>query len=289
MIEVRGPDDAEFGSRRFVESIRSDPRYRRARIVGMVENTGDNNYPQYWDRWWKSYPPYISAVNQAHPQHLPGVPTGEKEKILYDEVLNEHLSRGTIAFEQQFITGLSGTRRRDEHAAHVLNEMKDQLRSYCIITKKSEQKGVPTVTRTRSGKHSGGQDDMAMAIQIAVYWSAKCMQRDQEIRESPLKGFPFYWSIDEEHERRIRERELEAKIPTEVLLQMPVKEKASATEQRRLAKRRRLAVADASTAAAAAAAASAAAPASASAGPPGPPPPTLPIVMQALPSESMSD
>src|SRR5689334_11505572 len=67
MIDVRGPKDAEFGSRRFIEALRKDERYRQAMIVGMVENTGDNNYPQFWHDWWRNYPPYMSAVNLAHP------------------------------------------------------------------------------------------------------------------------------------------------------------------------------------------------------------------------------
>lgn len=271
MIEVNKPTDAEFGSRRFIEAIRKCSNYRHAYIVGMVENTGDNNYPQFWHDWWKEYQPYISATNLAHPLFLPGVPTGEKEKDRYDDRLNQLLAINAIAFENRFITGFSFTPREEEHAAHVKGVLRNQLRDYCIITKKSEQKGVSVFTKTRSGKHSGGQDDMAMALQIALYHSKRAMSQDQPVRELEHRGYPFRWSIDESIEERTRQKERNANIPLQVLMSMPVVEKASAAEEQRSAKRRRVddvlraAAAPAPAAAAAAAAAVPAVPSAAAA------------------------
>jgi len=241
VIEVNYPKDAEFGARRFMQALRSRPNYKHAYVVGMVENQGDNNYPQFWHDWWSEYPPFISVKNYNHPLQLPGVPTGEKEKDRYDDRLNQLLATGGIAFEDHFITGMAGTTRENEHASHVKGVLRNQLREYCIITKKSEQKGIQTFTKTRSGKHSGGQDDMAMALQIALYHSKRAMKEDQPVRELELRGYPFRWSIDEEREQRSRQKELDANIPLPVLLSMPVKEQASAAEQRNSAKRRKVA------------------------------------------------
>jgi hypothetical protein len=241
VIEVNGPRDAEFGSIRFIRAIRACPQYSKACIVGMVENTGDNNYPQFWDEWWSRFPPYRSATNLAHPLHLPGVPTGEKEKARYDDRLNQLLATNSIAFERRFITGMDSTAHEAEHVKHVKGILRNQLREYCIITKQSEQKGVQIFNKTRSGKHGGGQDDMAMALQIVLYHSKRAMQEDQRIRDIESEGYPFRWGIDEAQEERTRRRELESKIPLEVRLAMPIKEQASAAEKLNTAKRRRIA------------------------------------------------
>lgn len=240
-MEVNGPKDAEFGARRFIEAIRKYENYRHAYIVGMVENQGDHNYPQFWHDWWKEYPPYISAMNMTHPLHLPGVPTGEKEKDRYDDCLNRLLAVGAIAFERRFITGFSHTAREHEHTSHVKGVLRSQLRDYCIISKKSEQKGITVVTKTRTGKHSGGKDDLAMALQIALYHSKRAMSEDQPVRNLGSNGYPFHWSIDESLDARNHHREIESRIPVSVRLAMPAPEQASQAEKRRDTKRQRVA------------------------------------------------
>lgn len=219
ILNIRNLVDAENGARMFIKAIRNDPRYRDAMIVGMVEAAGDNLSPDYYDRWWKNYPPYMSATHPDRPDGLPGVPTGDKEKDLYDEQLNDRLIRGTIAFEETLITGMSTTPQSQTHEMITMNTLKEQMKTYSITCKKTEKNGIPVLHKERSGKFGGGQDDGIMGVQILNTHSRRIQKDDHRlVRANSTGRFPFLWRVDEKLDELLMRRELDNRVPDSVIL-----------------------------------------------------------------------
>jgi hypothetical protein len=122
-------------------------------------------------------PVYVVSSNKkiVPPDRRPraGVWTGAPEKALYVTTIQHALGADKLKIAD-VVTGYS--------AQSDLATLKDQMCSYKREVREAETPHAMAKV-TYSGKGCGKQDDLAMALQIGVYWEATTLARDEQFRD----------------------------------------------------------------------------------------------------------
>lgn len=120
-----------------------------------------------------NYPIQVMSYDPTKDQRF-GVWTGKSEKEWYAREMKQALASGTLMYAEDFITA-------EPKAVAIKGEIRDQLQLYRRIVTYKDGDDQPTVTY--SGKGGGRKDDLAIVLQMLLWWS-KLNRASHEYKEA---------------------------------------------------------------------------------------------------------
>jgi len=152
---------------RLVEHIRlcfTNPMIKDAKLICSVEGNLAMEATHIKRCILKSFPCAVFLGDQGNKD---GVKTSEKTKHDMAMMLDSALRSESISIIREFVT-------TDNEPFQVLEKAKKQLLNYSRLTLSAKSPFLPTPTRFKfSGKglNIKDKDDVAIVIQLAIYWS----------------------------------------------------------------------------------------------------------------------
>jgi hypothetical protein len=164
-----------------LSDLRADPRYMYAVIYVYIEanlswvTANDMARLCMQPRF---YPVIVQSFDTSKDMRY-GVWTGPAEKEMYTNEMKRALSDGAIAYADDFISS----------DREVKSEVRSQLEVYRRSVKFTEGSEKASVTYT--GKSSGRKDDLAIVLQMLLYWSRVVRCSSEYAEASVLNGWKF--------------------------------------------------------------------------------------------------
>lgn len=161
--------------------IRQDPRYAFAVIFVYIEanlSWVTANDMARLCMQQRFYPTIVKSYDTTKAQRY-GVWTGESEKEMYSNEMKRALGDGAIAYADDFIS----------QDVNVKSEVRSQLEVYRRNVKFVEGSEKARVTYT--GKSSGRRDDLAIVLQMLLYWSRYNRSSREYLQTAAENGWKF--------------------------------------------------------------------------------------------------
>lgn len=118
----------------------------------------------------KQYRPIVIPSYDTTQKRRKGVWTDNPAKIAYADALSRALTSQQLACELNII---------GQHAQEDIEMLIDQMKNYRRFIKSDPTKPFSTEAVTYSGKQVGKRDDLVMSLMMALHWSFKWMQSDE--------------------------------------------------------------------------------------------------------------
>lgn len=161
---------------------RQDPRYANAMIYVYIEanlswvTANDIAKLCLQPRF---YPVQVMRYDPK-PTQFYGVWTGASEKQMYVELTQKSLSSGQLCYAENFITAEPQTNL-------IKAEIRSQLEMYRRVVTFKEGDDQPKITYT--GKSPGRKDDLAIVVQMLMYWSRLLRSSKEYIDTATMNGW----------------------------------------------------------------------------------------------------